>query len=70
MMMMMVQGACVQNILDSLIPALLADKNRKFVYVEQVSFDFLFVQEWKLILISVTDLMDALFNSLSSVDGS
>ena len=69
-MMMMVQGACVQNILDSLIPALLADKNRKFVYVEQVSFDFLFVQEWKLILISVTDLMDALFNSLSSVDGS
>ena len=34
------QGACVQNVLDSLIPALLADKNRKFVYVEQVSFIF------------------------------
>lgn len=31
-----VQGACVQNVLDSLIPALLADKNRKFIYVEQV----------------------------------
>ncbi|KAJ0110577.1 hypothetical protein Patl1_02544 [Pistacia atlantica] len=31
-----IQGACVQNILDSLIPALLADKNRKFIYVEQV----------------------------------
>lgn len=29
------QGACVQNVLDSLIPALLADKNRKFIYVEQ-----------------------------------
>lgn len=32
----MLQGACVQNVLDSLIPALLADKNRKFIYVEQV----------------------------------
>ena len=32
-----VQGACVQNVLDSLVPALLADKNRKFIYVEQVS---------------------------------
>jgi len=30
------QVACVQNVLDSLIPALLADKNRKFIYVEQV----------------------------------
>ncbi|KAK3026721.1 hypothetical protein RJ639_042174 [Escallonia herrerae] len=32
-----IQGACVQNVLDSLIPALLADKNRKFVYVEQAN---------------------------------
>nr|GMC73704.1 probable alpha-mannosidase At5g13980 [Ipomoea batatas] len=32
-----IQGACVQNVLDSLIPALLADKNRKFIYVEQAS---------------------------------
>lgn len=31
-----VKGACVQNVLDSLIPALLADKNRRFIYVEQV----------------------------------
>lgn len=46
------QVACVQNVLDSLIPALVADKNRKFIYVEQaithgffffgfLSFDFL-----------------------------
>ncbi|XP_057543590.1 probable alpha-mannosidase At5g13980 isoform X1 [Amaranthus tricolor] len=34
-----IQGACVQNVLDSLIPALLADKNRKFVYVEQAFFE-------------------------------
>uniref|UniRef100_A0A5B7CBJ8 Alpha-mannosidase n=1 Tax=Davidia involucrata TaxID=16924 RepID=A0A5B7CBJ8_DAVIN len=33
-----IQGACVQNVLDSLVPALLADKNRKFVYVEQAFF--------------------------------
>ena len=32
-----VQGACVQNVLDSLVTALLADKNRKFIYVEQVT---------------------------------
>lgn len=34
-----IQGACVQNVLDSLVPALLADKNRKFVYVEQAFFE-------------------------------
>lgn len=28
----------MQNVLDSLVPALLADKNRKFIYVEQASF--------------------------------
>ncbi|KAJ4728881.1 Alpha-mannosidase [Melia azedarach] len=33
-----IQGACVQNVLDSLIPALLADKNRKIIYVEQAFF--------------------------------
>ncbi|PRQ16859.1 putative alpha-mannosidase [Rosa chinensis] len=27
--------ACVRNVLDSLVPALLADKNRKFIYAEQ-----------------------------------
>ncbi|MCL7040545.1 hypothetical protein MKW94_023992 [Papaver nudicaule] len=30
-----IQIACVQNVLDSIVPALLADKNRKFIYVEQ-----------------------------------
>lgn len=33
-----IQGACVQNVLDSLLPALVADSNRKFVYVEQAFF--------------------------------
>lgn len=30
----------MQNVLDSLIPALLADKNRKFIYVEQANLLF------------------------------
>ncbi|EPS72042.1 alpha-mannosidase, partial [Genlisea aurea] len=33
-----IQGACVQNVLDSVIPALLADRNRRFIYVEQAFF--------------------------------
>ncbi|KAK4760251.1 hypothetical protein SAY87_005144 [Trapa incisa] len=33
-----IQRACVQNVLDSMVPALLADKNRKFIYVEQAFF--------------------------------
>lgn len=33
-----IQGACVQNVLDSIVPALLADKNRKFIYIEQTFF--------------------------------
>ncbi|KAL2533932.1 Glycosyl hydrolase family 38 protein [Abeliophyllum distichum] len=33
-----IQGACVQNVLDSLIPALLADKSRKFIYAEMAFF--------------------------------
>ncbi|KAK9108609.1 hypothetical protein Syun_024620 [Stephania yunnanensis] len=38
-----IQGACVRNVLDSLVPALLADRNRKFIYVEQASY------KWKLL---------------------
>ncbi|XP_078167734.1 putative alpha-mannosidase At5g13980 [Carex rostrata] len=33
-----IQGACVQNVLDSMVQALLEDKNRKFIYVEQAFF--------------------------------
>ncbi|KAI3931665.1 hypothetical protein MKW92_015658, partial [Papaver armeniacum] len=33
-----IQIACVQNVLDSMVPALLADKNRKFIYA--------FFQRW------------------------
>ncbi|XP_027351852.1 probable alpha-mannosidase At5g13980 [Abrus precatorius] len=33
-----IQGACVENVLDSMVNALLADKNRKFIYVEMAFF--------------------------------
>ncbi|XP_010929675.1 alpha-mannosidase At3g26720 [Elaeis guineensis] len=33
-----IQGACVQNVLDSMVTALLADKNRRFIYVEMAFF--------------------------------
>eukprot|EP00268_Persea_americana_P056668 TRINITY_DN6711_c0_g2_i1.p1 TRINITY_DN6711_c0_g2~~TRINITY_DN6711_c0_g2_i1.p1 ORF type:complete len:1015 (-),score=152.71 TRINITY_DN6711_c0_g2_i1:139-3183(-) len=36
-----IQVACVQNVLDSVVSALLADKNRKFIYVE-----IAFFQRW------------------------
>lgn len=34
------QGACVQNVFDSMIPALLTDKERKFIFVEHTSPDY------------------------------
>uniref|UniRef100_A0A7N2KY22 Alpha-mannosidase n=1 Tax=Quercus lobata TaxID=97700 RepID=A0A7N2KY22_QUELO len=42
-----IQGACVQNVLDSLVPALLADPNRKFIYVEQASLLAFFQRWWR-----------------------
>lgn len=36
------QGACVENVLDSLVNALLKNPNRKFVYVEQACIFFFF----------------------------
>ena len=31
------QGACVQNVLDSVVEALVRDPNRKFVFAEMVN---------------------------------
>ena len=36
-----IKGACVENVLDSVVSALLADENRKFIYVEQVIIRFI-----------------------------
>lgn len=54
-----IQVACVQIILDSLIPALLADKNRKFVYVEQAFFQ----RWWRQQNEAMHDIVRVLVNS-------
>ncbi|KAK4784741.1 hypothetical protein SAY86_019109 [Trapa natans] len=35
-----IQGACVENTIDSIVEALLRDPNRKFIYAEMVCFFF------------------------------
>ncbi|KAI0513516.1 hypothetical protein KFK09_009540 [Dendrobium nobile] len=40
-----IQGACVRNVLDSVVSALLEDKNRKFIYVEQAFFQRWWMQQ-------------------------
>ncbi|PKA54016.1 alpha-mannosidase [Apostasia shenzhenica] len=40
-----IQGACVNNVLDSMVVALLKDPNRKFVYVEQAFFQRWWVEQ-------------------------
>ncbi|TVU24578.1 hypothetical protein EJB05_27023 [Eragrostis curvula] len=54
-----IQGACVQNVLDSLIPALLKDENRKFIYVEQAFFQRWWRNQNDMIKDTVKGLIDA-----------
>jgi len=35
--LLVLQGACVENVLDSVIEALAQDPNRKFIFAEMVS---------------------------------
>lgn len=37
------QGACVENVLDSVVMSLRRDRNRKFVFAEMVTLFFLFI---------------------------
>ncbi|XP_073007335.1 alpha-mannosidase At3g26720-like [Typha latifolia] len=54
-----IQGACVQNVLDSLVPALLKDKNRKFIYVEQAFFQRWWRQQSDVVKKVVKELVDS-----------
>ncbi|KAK7410985.1 hypothetical protein VNO78_02279 [Psophocarpus tetragonolobus] len=54
-----IQGACVQNVLDSLVPALLANKNRKFIYVEQAFFQRWWREQSDAIQIIVKELVNS-----------
>ncbi|VAH36412.1 unnamed protein product [Triticum turgidum subsp. durum] len=51
--------ACVQNVLDSLVPALLKDENRKFIYVEQAFFQ----RWWRQQSDSIKDTVKGLVSS-------
>ncbi|XP_010528132.1 PREDICTED: alpha-mannosidase At3g26720 [Tarenaya hassleriana] len=53
-----IRGACVQNVLDSVIASLLDDPNRKFIYVEMAFFQRWWRQQSKATKIKVKRLVD------------
>ncbi|XP_028761137.1 alpha-mannosidase At3g26720 [Neltuma alba] len=54
-----IRGACVQNVLDSVISALLDDENRKFIYVEMAFFQRWWRQQSKAMKIKVKELVNS-----------
>ncbi|GLT81598.1 hypothetical protein SLE2022_000390 [Rubroshorea leprosula] len=54
-----IRGACVQNVLDSVISALLDDKNRKFIYVEMAFFQRWWRQQTNSTKIKVKELVQS-----------
>lgn len=52
-----IRGACVQNVLDSTISALLEDKNRKFIYVEMAFFQRWWRQQSEALQAKVKELV-------------
>ncbi|KAK7311284.1 hypothetical protein RJT34_09318 [Clitoria ternatea] len=54
-----IRGACVQNVLDSVISALLEDKNRKFIYVEMAFFQRWWRQQSQAKKIRVKELVNS-----------
>lgn len=53
-----IRGACVQNVLDSVISALLDDKNRKFIYVEMAFFQRWWNQQSEILKSKVKELVN------------
>ncbi|KAB2064143.1 hypothetical protein E1A91_A09G000700v1 [Gossypium mustelinum] len=54
-----IRGACVQNVLDSVISALFDDKNRKFIYVEMAFFQRWWRQQSNAKKIKVKELVNS-----------
>ncbi|GMJ04370.1 hypothetical protein like AT3G26720 [Hibiscus trionum] len=54
-----IRGACVQNVLDSVISALLEDHNRKFIYVEMAFFQRWWRQQSNAKKIKVKELVNS-----------
>lgn len=52
-----IRGACVQNVIDSMISALLDDKNRKFIYVEMAFFERWWRQQSNTTKVKVKELV-------------
>ncbi|XP_050232391.1 alpha-mannosidase At3g26720 isoform X2 [Mercurialis annua] len=53
------RGACVQNVLDSVISSLFEDKNRKFIYVEMAFFQRWWRQQSDAMKVKVKELVDS-----------
>ncbi|KAI3784614.1 hypothetical protein L1987_43716 [Smallanthus sonchifolius] len=53
-----IRGACVQNVLDSVISALIDDKNRKFIYVEMAFFQRWWNQQSEMLKAKVKELVN------------
>ncbi|XP_076949600.1 alpha-mannosidase At3g26720-like [Bidens hawaiensis] len=53
-----IRGACVQNVLDSVISALIDDKNRKFIYVEIAFFQRWWNQQSEVLKTKVKELVN------------
>ncbi|KAH7518968.1 hypothetical protein FEM48_Zijuj09G0227800 [Ziziphus jujuba var. spinosa] len=54
-----IRGACVQNVLDSVISSLFEDKNRKFIYVEMAFFQRWWRQQSKAMKLKVKELVNS-----------
>uniref|UniRef100_A0A1J3E3E5 Alpha-mannosidase n=1 Tax=Noccaea caerulescens TaxID=107243 RepID=A0A1J3E3E5_NOCCA len=54
-----IRGACVQNVLDSVIASLLDDQNRKFIYVEMAFFERWWRQQSNAKKVKVKELVDS-----------
>lgn len=54
-----IRGACVQNVLDSVISALLEEKNRKFIYVEMAFFQRWWRQQSEALQTKVKELVSS-----------
>ncbi|WJX77074.1 alpha-mannosidase [Trifolium repens] len=54
-----IRGACVQNVLDSVISSLLEDQNRKFIYVEMAFFQRWWRQQSKAKKLKVKELVNS-----------
>ncbi|XP_021762462.1 alpha-mannosidase At3g26720-like isoform X2 [Chenopodium quinoa] len=54
-----IRGACVQNVLDSVVSSLLEDKNRKFIYVEMAFFQRWWRQQSPKLKVKVKELVNS-----------